>query len=397
MCGIIAAFKTGKKKKPVNSFIINQFQDQISRGKEGFGIIRINQKSFEIDRATEPCKFLLDLYQNPSAMIIAHHRMPTSTANKLSQTHPILVSNSLLTHDYLIVHNGVIYNDEEIKKEHEKLDFKYQTEIETTSNYGEYYYRRQNFNDSEVMAIEMALFIEGKIKGIRTRGSQAFIALQIEKKSQKPALVFFGRKDNPLKMLREKNTLSLSSEGLGNQIEESVLYSFKVNDTKMKLQERKIEFFTPKEQKLEKEETPKEEKTNNKVKIVVYNEMEEYFKESLKGKTIEEIEEMTEETLEMCEIEIAETTADMRNRLLTETQEVKTGEYKKLICLKLDEIKRIITIAQAETALTETKEEKIAEKEYIHWRKGNYWNQEDYMDAQEKEEMGQRKLRQMGF
>jgi len=46
-------------------------------------------------------------------MIIAHHRYPTSTKNLINQTHPIQVSNELLEHDYLVIHNGVITNDAE--------------------------------------------------------------------------------------------------------------------------------------------------------------------------------------------------------------------------------------------------------------------------------------------
>src|ERR1035437_1703873 len=115
MCGIIGAIANPRSEKKIdaNNFIINQFEDQNSRGKEGFGIIRITNGKIEgIDRACTPMKFLIDLYQNKSESIIAHHRTPTSTDNKIAQTHPIYVNNKELKYDYLIIHNGMIRNDD---------------------------------------------------------------------------------------------------------------------------------------------------------------------------------------------------------------------------------------------------------------------------------------------
>ena len=83
MCGIIAAFETTVKNKEdkeshraqdVNSFIINQYEDQHHRGSRGFGSILIDEnQNFETLRATEPIKYLLDLYMNKSKMIISQY------------------------------------------------------------------------------------------------------------------------------------------------------------------------------------------------------------------------------------------------------------------------------------------------------------------------------------
>lgn len=386
MCGII--FALNKKKKPVNQLIINQYEDQFSRGQRGFGIIRINQESIEIDRATEPYKFLIDLYQKESSAIIAHHRTPTSTENKMSQTHPIIVSNEKLSFDYLFVHNGIIYNAEEIKKEHEAFGFKYKTELKKEekeeSSYSSYY-QKGNFNDSESMAIEMALFIEKKIKEIRTRGSQAFIALQIEKKTQKPVQLFFGREDNPLNMFKDKELLFLSSEGKGKAIKESVIFSFKINDKKIKFTERKMIFKKEKEEKEEtkpflsawqkdhQEKTEKIDISNNKEKTkeIIYDEYEEYFKDSIKNRSTEEIEEISEEALEYLELEIMEIVSDLRTQLFTARGNKKTGEFKGRICSTLDEIKKVIIATQAEMAIAETRDVKETAQEFIDWRKEN--------------------------
>ena len=42
MCGIIAEFN--KKNIKANDFIVNQYEEQYSRGQKGFGIIRIDKK-----------------------------------------------------------------------------------------------------------------------------------------------------------------------------------------------------------------------------------------------------------------------------------------------------------------------------------------------------------------
>src|SRR3989304_431242 len=107
MCGILAAFNYKEKKENVNEWIINQFQDQISRGRDGLGITFIDEKlNIKTERATEITKALLDLRFNESKMIIMHHRTPTSSRNRISQTHPISIKNKNLKHNYLIFHNG---------------------------------------------------------------------------------------------------------------------------------------------------------------------------------------------------------------------------------------------------------------------------------------------------
>jgi len=248
MCGIIFGANTsttikGKKQKPINinNIILNQYEDQESRGSKGFGILRINKnKKIEIDRACEPTKFMLDLYLKPSTMILAHHRQPTATENKIKQTHPIKVSNDMLNFDYYVVHNGLINNDDELRKIHMKLGFKYTTDC--------YEKRYQNYelkwNDSEAIAIELALFIENKIEKIRTNNGAAFTLIQVDKKTETAKKVFFGRNGSYscLKMSKTRGNILISSEGKGNPVKENKLYSFDVKDPNMKLTSKNIPF-----------------------------------------------------------------------------------------------------------------------------------------------------------
>lgn len=256
MCGILLACNTenkiptgaDKKKKkkepidPVNDWIINQYEDQAHRGKEGFGIIMIDKENnIELKRATTEVKFLLDLYAKKSNIIIAHHRAPTSSENKMSQTHPILVENEKLEHSYLIIHNGIVSNDNDLKEKHEKEGFTYTTEYAKTNVYNTNY-NTTKFNDTEALAIEIALFIENKTSAIGTSNNAAFIAIQINKKENKATKIFFGRKGGMLNMAKTRGKLRLSSEGEGTVVKDMTLYSFELKDKSMDLRSKPLVF-----------------------------------------------------------------------------------------------------------------------------------------------------------
>ncbi len=197
MCGIACAFGMGKKQKePVNRWIIDTLQDQLDRGMEGFGVIFIdNNLKVRVERATEISKALLDLYMpnNQVKMIVMHHRAPTSTENKLKQTHPIVVNNGSLKYKYFFIHNGVISNSDDVKDAHEQLGFEYTT----VCNELKYEKGPKKFNDSESLAIEVARFIEGYTDTLATIGSVAFVCLKVNKKTGKLLRVYYGRNASP--------------------------------------------------------------------------------------------------------------------------------------------------------------------------------------------------------
>jgi hypothetical protein len=179
-------------------------------------------------------------------MMLVHHRQPTASLNSLDQTHPILVANDCLEHDYLVVHNGVLHNDDELKKKHEGLGFEYLTAYDEIQYSGTVI---PKFNDSECVAIETARYIENHVTEADIDGSCAFVALQIDKKTQKVLRVFFGRNDrNPLNLDQEGTTLCLSSEGKGDNIKPDILYSFEPKG-KMTLEERPLLFTKKVEEK----------------------------------------------------------------------------------------------------------------------------------------------------
>lgn len=240
MCGIIAAFNFGNNKENVNKDVVNQLEDQISRGQSGFGITTIDEKNIvKTERATELTKALLDLRFNLSKMIIMHHRTPTSSENKISQTQAILVSNGSLKYNYLVCHNGMIQNDLEMRKKHmDELGFVYTTD-RIKNRWGTQ--PEEEFNDSESLAIELARFIEKQTDKIEAVGCAAFVVLQTEKETNKAKSIFFGRNSNPLIMSKSRNKMRLSSEGEGSPIQEDIMYECNLKDFKLKKQKCKIE------------------------------------------------------------------------------------------------------------------------------------------------------------
>lgn len=266
MCGIIGVFNHGKHAQNANDDVLDILQDQISRGREGFGISFIDEKFYvDTKRATIETKTILDLYMNKAKMIVMHHRMPTSSENKISQTHPILVDNGSLTHKYLVVHNGVIRNCKALRKKHEEeLGFVY-----TTPRIRHWYNSdEEEFNDSESLAVELAMYIEGQTKELNSEGSAAFIVIQMDKQD-KAKKIFFGRNDeSPLRLSESKNKICLSSEGAGENIAPFFLYNFDIDVCKIK--KSKLKFKEPKPVEIKQEFLPsvstnKNEKDNNKV------------------------------------------------------------------------------------------------------------------------------------
>jgi predicted glutamine amidotransferase len=246
MCGLIGAinYQDNKKTKPAdaNQFVISQLQDQLSRGQRGFGIVFINpDRTFKIERATELTKVIVDLYLNKSQMIFLHHRTPTSSDNKISQTHPIAVKNPKLKHDYYFMHNGVIHNEDDRRLVHEQAGFKYSTLRKDDSAY-----KKEQFNDTEALAIDFARYIEGLDSTIPTVGSAAFICLQVDKTSQKVQRVYCYRNSgSPLNLAMSRGVIKMSSEGPGDSLTEGLLYHFDLGEFKLKKRKLTINTYTP--------------------------------------------------------------------------------------------------------------------------------------------------------
>ncbi len=212
MCGIVWA-KSLRENKSINNRIWQLYKDQCDRGSEGFGFVMFDDEGIKVHRAETEEEIKTKVLKNNAHEILFHHRYPTSTPNVEDATHPIKVSHKSLKHDYYVVHNGIISNTEMLKAKHDKLGFVYTTSITETYHSMTKDWTQNYFNDSECLAIELALCIEGKQLKSEAVGSASAIVLQISKKSQKPKALYYGRNaGNPLKYYESKKSVSITSE-----------------------------------------------------------------------------------------------------------------------------------------------------------------------------------------
>lgn len=213
MCGIIYA--RNKKGNSVAGLVWQKYAEQRSRGTEGFGFVAIDKNGIaQVFRAEKEKTIKEMLSKCNDSEILFHHRYPTSTPNIIQATHPIIIKMKDNKFNYAVVHNGVITNDEELKAEHEKMGYTYNTRIiEKTIAGGEIIKKSECFNDSEALAVEVALYLEKRKEKIDARGSIALIALRLEKETNKVVDMFYGRNlGNPLKIKRSKKSIVISSE-----------------------------------------------------------------------------------------------------------------------------------------------------------------------------------------
>lgn len=226
MCGIVAIRREGKSKK-VSKMIIKRYHNQRSRGNEGFGFVSVENghvKAYTRSQTEED--IITELKKSDTHDIMFHHRYPTSTPNFAPASHPIKVSHKSLKYDYFMVHNGVIWNDKALKAEHEKLGFKYNTEIEKVYQcQGKVLSIEKCFNDSEALAIALAISIDQEGKGIDAIGSIAFVMYQVKKNSTKVVRQFYGRNyGSPLLVEHAKDFTAITSAGSGTVVPTNILF-----------------------------------------------------------------------------------------------------------------------------------------------------------------------------
>lgn len=151
---------------------------------------------------------------NDSEMLLFHHRYPTSTVNDIQAAHPFDTGDYFGDTRYILVHNGKIDNPDELRKEHEAKGITYQSVL-----------KNGTYNDSEALLWDVALLSEGKQKDLEAYGDIAFICIKTVKGV--PEKMFFARNfSRPLKIFRDKQGLSLSSTGQGEDVLTNRLYTF---------------------------------------------------------------------------------------------------------------------------------------------------------------------------
>lgn len=229
MCGIVYAHDFNGK--PVNNGILQQFDKQRSRGVEGFGLFDGDYQN--IVKESKEDSILKWLVKYDSSMILFHHRRPTSTINVKRAAHPFSTKDYFGDTQYILVHNGMIWNSDDLFDEHIKEGIQYQSLLQDGT-----------FNDSEALLWDLALFLEGKQEKLNVEGGIAFIC--IKKVKGKLTKMFFGRNSNPLNMYMDKGGITLSSEGKGDPILRDNLYIFNYDTQKVSNFELEIPSYTSK-------------------------------------------------------------------------------------------------------------------------------------------------------
>jgi len=233
MCGIVYIKTNGTPAAPK---VWSRYLLQKTRGQQGYGFIALKDGvMMAYERAETEAEIYKLLKDRQESEIIFHHRFPTSTPNYAEVAHPIHITAPILKYDYYFVHNGMVHNDDEMKKEHESLGIRYSTICEEVMMVGRKKKQvvKSCFNDSEALGIDLALAIENNQASLTSESSAAFIILQVEKNAKKAVGLFFGRNLMPLIWHKTEDTFSLASESgveagkfVGDNIPANILQGF---------------------------------------------------------------------------------------------------------------------------------------------------------------------------
>lgn len=220
MCGIV--YVKRKDNKPAYRAVFKRYRNQQARGTQGFGYVAIkDNKVVSYRRATTEREIMSMLSKEDAPEVLFHHRFPTSVPNLVEAAHPLLVETTELSSQYFIAHNGVIRNYLELRRNHDRLKIPYTTDFVagyTSQLSGKTYPSDVIWNDSEGLAVETALAIEGKKHSIDTEGSAAVIGLQV-KDGVVIRRFFFRNNGNPLKYHEDRAMITLTSVGAGEEVD----------------------------------------------------------------------------------------------------------------------------------------------------------------------------------
>lgn len=265
MCGIVHVKKA--PGQPAWRTVLKRFNDQRSRGTRGFGYVAVKEGIVvSVQRAREEAEIAALLRNEDAEEIMFHHRMPTSTPNYVGAAHPITIDNPALEYRYEIIHNGVINNADKLKKDHEELGFVYSTEYELETitetktkerlvfsggvieeeddEWLEKFDKtsKSGFNDSESLAYELALVLEGWKNEVDITGGAAFMVYQVERETNRVVSLYYGSNaGRPLvlevqgkgKKAKKRGVdpmIVIKSEGKGTKLDTDTLYRIEYTD-----------------------------------------------------------------------------------------------------------------------------------------------------------------------
>lgn len=217
MCGLV--YEHNFLGQPVNNDILQMFDNQRSRGTEGFGLF--DGKKMNMVHATKENKILKWLVRYDSDLILFHHRNPSSTINVKRAAHPFSTKDYFGDDQYILIHNGHVMNSYELFEKHQEQGIEYHSLLDDMT-----------FNDSEALLWDFAQAVEKNEFSLDAYGAIAFICLKLHK--GKLDKLYFARNHlNPLKMVRSKTAISLASEGEGEMVEVNTLHTWNYNTKRL--------------------------------------------------------------------------------------------------------------------------------------------------------------------
>ena len=133
--------------------------------------------------------------------------------------HPFSTGDYFGNVQYVFVHNGVLKDYAKFEDKHRELGIEYQRDY------------LGDFNDSEALMWEFALWHQGRQENIEITGDGAIIAIERRRKSKrakwKDYAIHYGRNlGRPLVLTQNQYHLTLASEGDGESVMTDVLYSY---------------------------------------------------------------------------------------------------------------------------------------------------------------------------
>lgn len=267
MCGIVAFLYKNAKNYECFITLINSLKVLENRGYDSCGLIDSNFKCLlrAVKNKTDAIKQLLlqkDKFPKLATIGIAHTRWATSGKKTVNNSHPHLSYDNNIA----IIHNGIIENYEELKKDliEDKYFFRSETDTEVISNWmSRDLSLKKNFGKNDIIkSLEKANTV--------FKGSWAIVMLH----KKFPHDIFVSRNGNPLligfntlngtimvssevygfvnkvnkyTILDDKRVISLNSgDKIDNIIKKGLLF-YDVLNKKIELSPGKFPYFMAKE------------------------------------------------------------------------------------------------------------------------------------------------------
>ena len=190
MCGIIGYIS--KDDNNIQSKLVQNLKKLEYRGYDSSGFCIINNNNFYVKKSLGQIDNLQKQIDDTKSNIgIAHTRWATHGSVNTNNTHPILSKK----HTWAVVHNGIIENYVEIKKQLGEKNFCTQTDTEVVPNFLES--QKSNNNIEKIFNLTKTL-----------TGSYALCMIN---KDQKDTM-YLARKNSPLFVAQNSNSIMASSD-----------------------------------------------------------------------------------------------------------------------------------------------------------------------------------------